>query len=463
MAALIGALDLVEQRLQKIPFPGLFLIFFLLCELTLVFLTPPLQVPDENAHLVRAYQISTGTFISPQHEDVNGNIVSFQEKTPLSFLELNKFSLPFAWQHAFSFDNIKDTLALPLEADNAASIDIPNTGQYSPVSYLPQALAAWLGMKLGLSLGSIFYLMRSAAVIFAAACLFLTLKLLREKLLLICLLSLMPMSMYEFASVSADSVNFALSLLITAFLLHLHSQASPLDAKKVLLLIAAALILGLIKQVYGVILLLYFLIPSSAIGSRKRFYLLGVLLISLFLIVSMAWTSFAYGGSEALMGAGSGINPQEQLAFVRQAPLQYISIFATTLSENFLQHYKEFVGILGWCVIPLPQPFYLLYFLLLAIGSLCGKLSLSLKQRGLIFASVLASVSVIFFNQYLTWTPVGNPQIYGVQGRYMIPLALMFFASFSCLERLRYEKLLACTAGSISAIVTLWSIWEFFY
>ena len=463
MATFLRALDVAEQRLEQIPFYYIFVPFFVLCGLILVFTIPPLQVPDENAHLIRAYQISGGTFISPQHKDTNGHLVSYHEKTPLSFLELNRFSQPFEWQHAFSSAHINSILAMPLKAGNTTSIDIPNTGQYSPISYLPQALAAWLGTQLGFSLGTIFYLMRSAAVCFAAACVFLSMKLLQEKVLLISLIALMPMSLYEFASVSADSANFALTMLITAFLLHLRSKAAHLDTKELALLLAAALTLGLIKQVYGVILLLYFLIPSHVFGNKKSFYLLGLSLLAVFLAVSMAWTSVAYGGSEALMGADSGIDPQKQLDFIKHSPLQYIGILFATLSENLAHHCKEFVGLLGWCVIQLPTPFYSLYAILLFMGSISGKLALSLKQRSLMVAGVLTSVFVIFLNQYLTWTPVGAPLIGGFQGRYVIPLALMMLASFSCLERLRYESLLACTSGLASVIVTIWSLHDFFY
>lgn len=463
MSTLMRAFDGLEQWLNVRPFHFICVLFFVVSGSLLVFLTPPLQVPDENAHLVRAYQISEGAFISPQHKDASGHVVSYHEKTPQSFLSLNKFSSPTGWEHSFSLPLIMDILSMPLEAEYSVSIDIPNTGQYSPLSYLPQALVARLCHELGMPLGLTFYLMRFSSLVLAAICMFLSLRLLEEKTLLICLLFMMPMSMYEFASVSADSSNVALSTLITAFLLHLRNKGLFLGHGQLFLLIAAAVVLGLLKQVYGVILLLYFLIPGRLLGSSRRFCLVGGVLFSVFFAVSLAWTSVAYGGSEALLGAASGINPREQLTFIVHEPLQYAGILFATISEKFAYYGKEFVGTFGWLIIPLPTPFYFLYALLLIMGGLSGKIYLSIKQRGIMLAGVLTSLFAIFFNLYLTWNPVGAPVIDGVQGRYAIPLALMLFTSFSCLKKLRYEKLIACAAGLISAMLTIWSIWNHFY
>jgi uncharacterized membrane protein len=36
----------------------------------------------------------------------------------------------------------------------------------------------------------------------------------------------------------------------------------------------------------------------------------------------------------------------------------------------------------------------------------------------------VATVAALFLIEYLLWTPVGDPAIYGIQGRYFIPLAI---------------------------------------
>ena len=38
------------------------IVFFVICSMVVVFLTPPFQVPDEPNHMIRAYQISEGSF-----------------------------------------------------------------------------------------------------------------------------------------------------------------------------------------------------------------------------------------------------------------------------------------------------------------------------------------------------------------------------------------------------------------
>ena len=461
-----GALTALEKRLEKIGTEYICTSLFLLCGISLVFFTPPLQVPDEPNHLIRAYQISEGILSPPTYQNENGQTFFFGE-VPHSFWALFPFTErddSYIHLHKSSLSFIYSLLNIPLAPDNLELFEIPNTGQYSPLAYLPQALGAWLGRHLDFSMGGVFYMMRLLAVLTVAVCIFISIRILQKKRLLIFVLAMMPMFLYESASLSADAITFALSMLITSYLISLAQKTSTLTKKDFIFLIASAVVLGLLKQVYGILLFLYFLLPHKAVGSKCKFYLTGLVLIAVFSFISMWWLSFMYSGDSPQIAVNSGSDPIAQSAIIKEAPFHYLAIYFSTLQSNLISsYYPQFIGVLGWLTVHLSPWFYMLYFILLVIASICGNLKFSFTQRILILLGTATTVSVIFLNQYITWSPLGSPTIEGVQGRYFIPLAMMFLAAFSCQKPLKYENIIGCTAGLLSATVTILSIWEHFY
>ena len=107
--------------------------------------------------------------------------------------------------------------------------------------------------------------------------------------------------------------------------------------------------------------------------------------------------------------------------------------------------------------------FSALYQHALIAGAFLGNLNLKPQHR--IFMLLLSVptlvVMVIYF--YVTWTPVGNPVIQGMQGRYFIPLAVIFFSALSFEKNNSWEIIMALSAGIISSFITLLIVIEGFY
>ena len=456
----IKSLDNLEDVINRAGMVYVCTVIFFLTSTSIVFFTPPLQVPDEYNHLVRAYQISEGIFASPI-KYVNGHKSSYGE-VPISLSKLYSFKNPFDSAHSASIPFIKYTFSVPLEKDKTTIINIPNTGQYSPIPYIPQAIGAWLGMNAGLSLGGTFYLMRFMAVLFSAVCIFLSMRILSEKRLLIFLIAMMPMFLFETASISADAVTYALSILFISYILSQCDSNLPMTREEYFLLAIIALTLGFIKQIYGVILLLYFLIPARRAQNKRRFYLIGLILISMFLASSVFWL-YMMGGSEVTHPNLSSVKPKEQISYLINNPMQYPDIILNTITNKFEDYHNQFIGVLGWLKIILPQWFYRFYTIILIISAVCGKLNLSIWQRAFMPICVAISFLVISLNLYITWTPVGKSTVDGIQGRYMIPLAMMILVPLACRRKLKYENITACLAGLTSAVVTILCIYDYLY
>ncbi len=208
----------------KIGLEWIAAILLLLSGSVLTFLTPFLQIPDEPAHLCRAFQISEGILLSPVAILDNGR-KTLTAEVPDVFTLKKYTANPFSGDKRYSFDDIKFLMSAP--TTNRHIVYISNTGQYSPLVYFPQALAAYIARSLGaVTAGQIFYSMRFGAVLFVTLCIFLSIRLYPEKGLLIFLLSMLPVFLAESASLAADAATYGICFVTTSYLLALGRNKS---------------------------------------------------------------------------------------------------------------------------------------------------------------------------------------------------------------------------------------------
>lgn len=457
---------------KKIGYNRLYFAMVITFGIVLTFLTPPVQVPDEPNHFYRIYQISEGIFRSPSTEtaDINGEKIYYCAEVPASFKNLisdtiKENDLPQV-KNYFDLKFVGELFSLPLDSDFKEKRVIPNTGSYSPLVYAPQALFAFLAGKIFDTVGAVFYGARLGAVIFAALCIYLSIRILPEKKFLILAVAFMPMFLFEIASCSADAVIYSVAILSTAYLFSLAKSTAPISAREIFLLAAAAISLGLAKSVYGTILALYLLIPAERFGGKLKFYCGGIFFAAVFLIAALGWMDFSKNGVNVLpaMGPFQNVNFEGQIEFVKNNPLHFLkATFDSLKTPHFDGHFESFVGVLGWLTVRLPNVFYFLYSFVLMAGGVLGNLNLKKSQRALIIFATIPTVFVIFLYDYITWTPVGAAEILGFQGRYVIPLTVMFLAAFSCTENKSFENKFIAVAGCISALVTFWKIADYFY
>ena len=428
----------------------------------LTFLTPYLQIPDAPAHVSRAYQISEGIFISPVKISDTGKTYLAAD-VPNIFV-LGKYTAnPFSGDKRYSFDDIKFLMSEPI-ADRA-TVGISNTGQYPPIVYFPQALAAYIARSLGATtVGQIFYSMRFAAVLFVTLCIFLSIRLYPEKGLLIFLLSMMPLFLAETASTAADAALFGICFLSTSYLLALGRNKETLRPHQIILLLLLAVAVGLAKQVYGTIVLLYFLMPHEKLGTWKRYIFFGCLLVAVCLASSLTWTYLSTVKTGFKIAENCRADFNGQLAFVLAHPIKTCWIFLKTAILKFHVLAAYFIGIIGYINVRLPVWFYPLYAALICVGARYGQVSLSLRQKLVILLGSFSTIFAIFLFLYLTWTtPVGAPLVQGVGGRYLVPIAFMFMMLFAKNKQLKHERMIALASGILSVVVTITSTFLYFY
>jgi len=470
------------------------ILFFGIC---LRIVTPPFQMLDEIQHFPRAWQVSEGKFLSPVakvREIENGNnpitvgVVRWADavekfnlhnedekfliaEVPRSLMPYD-FTLNFANKfNQVDFETAKKFLSTPVTYSDKESHLIPNIGQYSPLAYFPQALAAFFGRHLNFSAGAIYYAMCFASLFFVAICVFFAMKILPEKKFLIFLIASMPMFLAEIISTSADAVTYGICLLGSAWLLSQRKNFNAITCREIFLLIIFSVCLGLLKSVYGTILILYFLMPRQRFKNVLHFAGFGIFLLVLELTVAGVWSYFAITANEVELFSNfylghADVDPLLQKNFILESPTAFLNAVFNTLTfgENAKFFIKTFVGRLGSYNIFLPSYFVASYMVtLIFCGGFLGNLGLKIFQRFLIFFVIMVSVTGIFVIEYIIWSPVGGNLIEGIQGRYFIPVALFGFSIFSCLSPPKYANLIVLLIGIFSALVTIWTTYSAFY
>ncbi|MBQ9404486.1 MAG: DUF2142 domain-containing protein, partial [Synergistaceae bacterium] len=262
---------------------------------------------------------------------------------------------------------------------------------------------------------------------------------------------------------AADSVINSVCIIASAYILSLTRSEEKLRTSQIITLILISVIIGLLKQVYGTIMLMYFLIPYKRLGSIRRYILFGIILLALCLASALTWTYLSVVRVKAASGFASKANPVEQLKFFVANP---ILVFKIMIKSNVmrLKFYAEsFIGVLGWLTLKMPIWFYLFYGLMLIIGGLSGRIKIFWWQRFLMIAGCLATLLGMDFVMYFTWNPPGAFSCEGIQGRYFIPLAVMGFSALSCLPRFKYEKFSASAAGLVSVVTAIIMTYSYFY
>ncbi len=190
----------------------------LLGALSMAVLTPPFQVPDESQHFHRAFQLSELEFHSMVRDGAAGAVL------PSSLPELTETFLGTRAIHASrpitdqKLTRTAGLLSMPLSPDRREFVDFTGSAFYSPLPYVPQALAIAAGRLAGAGPLELLYLARIANALVAVSVLALAVGLLPLGREVAMVGGLLPMAIFEYGSVSPDAGVICTAFLFTALM-----------------------------------------------------------------------------------------------------------------------------------------------------------------------------------------------------------------------------------------------------
>jgi uncharacterized membrane protein len=413
------------------------------------FIVPICDVSDETEHLARAELTSRGVIIPHWTGDDMGlerayNITNHGKHTK--------------YNHGTGYDSIeavqffRDHVGLTVEHTpydtekiNYTSILVVSAFEQNPFyGYLPQAVGMVVAKLLDMNVIWLMWLGRIFNLVCYAGMISLAIKKTPVLKMPLLVMACLPISLYQAASLSIDSMIIGLGILTIGYFLHLHeSEQNSLDASDVVKFSAICLLLGLCKLPYLAFIFLLFFIPSENFKKGRNIYPYIIACVIAVGIIGVMWSRYS---TPTLMHSWRSrmrfINSTAQMDYITSHPtfsLKFLSqLFTYNLSHiaygafNFFgaaqkDHYVDQYHLIVAVLLP---------FVMLTLFAYPKNPGFNRKTRIGALLIVLMIYLGTSFIQLLTWASVGYLNL-GISTRYFIPL----FALIPVIVSLRIGKL----------------------
>lgn len=407
-----------------------FLLLSLIFGPLIIAVTPPMRGPDEPAHFIRAYGLSQGQII-PSLVDADGRrgifIPASLQRQMVGFDQARKKlkDPDLSYPDVFARDARlrRETSAAEREQKVFARYD--GTEAYSPVPYLPYLPAVAVARLLELDFLATIYLMRATGFLLLTALMAYAIALAPRLQWSFLLIAMLPSSLFARATLSSDGASLTLAMLVTAVSLRsaLSMPAGNVWARSLWMSLCA-----LAKPPQIAFALLELMRWPSGRNARGWAAAATVMMPALALPVAWAVVSGA-DIAVSRMIAGTGLpaehyDPIWKLRFMIEHPRHFPRLLYLSMFDVYY-YWEQLIGVLGWLDAPLqPWLYPLLTACLVAVlaAPLGGDPATRLRIGCVAAVSVIGYCLAVFMIFYLVWTRIDDWHIYGVQGRYFVPV-----------------------------------------
>lgn len=420
-----------------------FLVCALVFGLLLVFLTPPMNVPDEGAHFLNAYAVSKGHFFG---EIVNGEFV---RKIPQNVIDFEaRYSNAYAWKYDAKMDY--SDIVNEIQSTNEPGETVARGGVIvCPTGYLISGAGMIVGSLLGklFSASQPYNLMlfgRLANLLFYIIVTYTALKVIPCFKRTLLLLALMPMTLFLGASLNYDAVLIPVSFLFVAIVVRLiHRKQEIIQPKEITVVLFCVFFMVGVKQLYAPLIMMLIAVPKRKYGGMRTM----ILCISAVIVVAVIAYIPQLIHNRIAAAADKDIYAEvaeKQGEWIRSNTTKLPGIFANTIQTHINGYIESFWGILGVLDTPFPKPLVIIGLMALLITAFIDVCSFSLYdtkewwKRVLPVVAISTIVAGMMYIMYKEWTPlpgvantIGGNEVEGIQGRYFIPLILPLCVSFA--------------------------------
>ena len=445
----LGLSASAASRARRLVLCGLALIFVAMC-----LLTPPFQSPDEHRHFFRAYQLSEGvllpyrlppnmkegTTVQALHAAVGGTL---PRAVDALLLATHADRLRFNPNERLRAADLVSALAIKVDANDRVFFRFAHETPFPPYSFAPQVAGILLARAFTDRILIQFYAGRLVNAMFALTLVWLALLMVPDVWPICLAFCSLPVVCFQIGSSSPDATLLGASILFAATLF------VP-GARWTRWVQGASLSLLTIKPFYAPVSLLALLNSDSKFTSR-----MGLVLLSL--LPGALWLALV-SGLIVPVRTDVDFDASRQLAGVLNDPINYLRLAAEDLVVNGTWYAELMIGVLGWLDRPLPTPHLLFaYALALISPALCDPERPHPSNWWVLILACVLSTAAIQLALYLSFSIVGTQAIYGVQGRYFLPLFVLVLFATRGLLIVRHTWMLGgfVTAIAVNALLTM--------
>jgi Predicted membrane protein (DUF2142) len=407
---------------EKAPRPGPVLLYLLLAlpaTLILCFALVNFHAPDDPDHLQRAYTLLHGPLvpITPGGRSSGAMI----DSGLTDYGAAQRPVVPLSQRPVTAGEAAAFRAAPSLRWSGEARFsEMPGAMSYFPVLYAPQALALEAGRLSGASVATSVLWARLANGLVAIALAALGLRLLPAGHSLVLVLLLLPRTLLQFASNSADPILYGLALIVIALGLQRARGLNPLVQGG--LAAAAAFVAGAVRPPLAALAF------TPALRAARQRQWAGLALLGAGVAAAALWTLALVGQVVDLRCGGEGGPIGARLAaFATEWPFLIGHSFVARGAFYFL----SFVGHYGWgdgprglIDHPLPMWMYVSAAAVLVVAlrnDVRTAAPIDRAERLSLVAGAAAAVLVTFLAMYVACRTPEATVIAGVQGRYFVP------------------------------------------
>lgn len=439
-----------------------------LCYLVLV---PPFQVPDEQNHFYRSYQISEGNFFSReigQFRPGGGHHTGGELPKALTKLN-NQFSIiSFSPDKHLSKVNFTRAWQIKTDPHDRQRYTFSNTALFSFVSYLAPATGIQIASYFSDRTLVKFYAARVFSLLMSIFCLWLACSIYSPAKLFYFFVTLLPMNIHQLVAISSDAFTNSIVLIFIASVLKLFSQ-KPASWYKQAACLAFAMLLASAKQIATPILGIMIFAKERNFKNRNHY----LLFISCFYLISVLVIGYWAMKAQEIYNPlywHPNTNAQEQLLYVRDNVTDVFNMFLVILYEEGLRYLQTGIGSQLGYLDTFPPEWVIIAFKVIAVVLvlLHPRISdINLPQALGFFCICILGIFVVKLALYLNTIPIGANSNKHVHGRYFIAFFLLamvalgqFIPKSEAFTQRFYPVLAIGTvmAMVIATAVVLWSV-----
>jgi uncharacterized membrane protein len=406
----------------------LFLIIGLFFGLKLVFLNPPWHTNDEDRHFYNSYALSQGNF-TPEIKDKQ--LGHFMPRNLIAAVNIHQ-GVAYQKGHQIKKEDLKLLELQQLEPEKQEFC--PNVSSYIfPLPYLPAAIMIKIGMLFKDNPVWIGWWGRIGSLLAYLIIVFCAIKILPHFKGFLMAVALSPMALFQGASITYDTLSLAFIFLLFALVIKFYFQEKPISNKQVLFYFFIAFLHRCTKDGYFILYFALFCISISKFESKKLFFTSILLIVSASFLPQYLW--WKYLSTLKLyfppMQNDFMFNGNMNLSFYLHEPINFLMI---GFQNIFFQGKTWLIGIVGrfgYSYTLLPDWIVFLHLAVYVLIILYEKPAIvinSLTKNKLLIIALLNFLAIIF-GTLIYVSPVGASLIYGLQGRYFLPIIPFLFLS----------------------------------
>lgn len=397
--------------------PLIYAVIALVFGTLLLLATPPGAVPDEPAHTAKVILVENGEWLGmPASGAVNPTLSSVMGPFG-DFLNPGKrFTVSDVFTHA----------GRPLSCRSDVEAIPESAVAYSPTLYLPPSYVLNLACRFGSTNGAFLYGGRFANLALAILLTALGLHLAGSGRWGLFSVALLPMTLAEQASLTADSSILGLTFCLVGLQAGLATGVMRAGLRAEVGLLVLGMALALSKPGYAWVAA-GFIFSWNAYRRTGTSFTRGALLaIAIPWSVHVAWTLMSAGEATPRAGVDSNANLQAIL----QDPGAVLALLGRTFSADNTLLWTSLLGRLGWLDVVMQPASYALaiaaLFVSLVMRDRNDAVDMPRWTRPLAVCLSLGGVLLPVIPMYLFWTPANAIHVEGLQGRYFLPVLAFF-------------------------------------